>query len=64
MKYLVIKDSFLTHSFPVHPFSNFWKHGVEKGCTGDEWAKGKLRTSFKMFEEYFPTKKNIRDVQR
>ena len=46
------------------PFSNSWKHGVEKGCTGDEWARVKLRRSFKMFKEYFPTKYNIRNVQR
>ena len=38
---------FLTHSFPMHPFSTSWKHrkvfwcfqGVEKGCIGNEWVK-------------------------
>ena len=36
--------SFLTHSFPVHPFFTPWKHqvmlsGIEKGCIGNEWVK-------------------------
>ena len=39
---------FLTHSFPMHPFSTRWKHhltvfwwfqGVEKGCIANKWVK-------------------------
>ena len=32
---------FLTHWFPMHPFSTTWKcfQGVEKGCIGNEWVK-------------------------
>ena len=36
---------FLTHSFPMHPFSTRWKHyltdfrGVEKGCIVNKWVK-------------------------
>ena len=37
---------YLTHSFPMHPFSTAWKHPktgeVGKGCIGNEWVKIKL----------------------
>ena len=34
-----IKMERLTHSFQMHPFSNPWKQGVEKGYIGNEWVK-------------------------
>ena len=49
MKKLSVEPSFLTHLFPINPFSTTWKHqktvkifwyfqGVEKGCTGNKWS--------------------------
>ena len=39
----------LTHSLPMHPFSNPWKHRknlwfpeVKKGCIGSEWVNIQL----------------------
>ena len=45
--YCLFDWCFLTHFFPIHPFSTSWKqntevfwcfHGVEKGCIGNKWV--------------------------
>ena len=46
-----ICSQFVTHSFPIHPFSTPWKHqfkvfwcfqGVEKGCFGTNGLKSSI----------------------
>ena len=48
---LILSISFLTHSFPMHPFSTPWKYQKIIRCIGNEWAKVTIKILSFSFEE-------------
>ena len=58
---------YLTHSFPMHPFSTAWKHPktgeVGKGCIGNEWVKIKL-VARKASVAHLPSRVQLHCVKR